>query len=103
MDRRAFLAIFLIMLVLVVPLFFSSPAPQSKAAGTAPAPRIPATDTVPAAALPVQQRAPVADAQPAAEALVTVESPLYRFTFSNHGARLVRAELKHFRSFAPGH
>ncbi|MEX2080330.1 MAG: membrane protein insertase YidC, partial [Dehalococcoidia bacterium] len=34
--------------------------------------------------------------------LVTVESPLYRFTFSTIGARLVGATLKNYQSFAPG-
>ena len=39
-----------------------------------------------------------AEAQPAPEEMVTVEGPLYRFTFSNVGARLVSAEMVGFRS-----
>src|SRR2546430_2024014 len=34
--------------------------------------------------------------------IVWVTSPLYRFGFSTHGARLVSAELLQYHSFAPG-
>lgn len=44
-----------------------------------------------------EARAPVAAGQ--AEQLVTVEGPLFRYTFSSRGARLVSAEMTQFQSF----
>jgi YidC/Oxa1 family membrane protein insertase len=56
---------------------------------------------------PSGPRAPnlAADAAPVArerERLVRVESPLYRFTFSSRGVRLVGATAREYRTFAPG-
>src|SRR5215510_8709136 len=104
MDRRALIAIALIMLVLVVPMLFEQPAPP--AVGKAPSASAARTrgDSSPVqepAGVAAQRPSPL-EARTAPEQFVTVESPLYRLTFSSRGARLVSAELKHYRSFAPG-
>jgi YidC/Oxa1 family membrane protein insertase len=74
--------------------------------GTDPAtPRIPEDEAASEAA---QEAAPVIPgevrqvdpAEPVStEQLVTVEGPLYRYTFSSRGARLVSAEMTQFQSF----
>jgi YidC/Oxa1 family membrane protein insertase len=46
-------------------------------------------------------RPPVSSDTAGEERIVTVESPLYRYSFSTRGARLVGATLKPYRSFAP--
>jgi YidC/Oxa1 family membrane protein insertase len=51
-----------------------------------------------AAVAPQEAEAPGADEQ-APPRLVTVETPLYRFTFTTRGGRLVSAELLGFNSF----
>ena len=114
MDRRTILAIVLIMIVAVLPSMLFRPAtPLPSADRRTGGPADTARVTVPAASLadtatrrsadpprrPVE-RTTSADGSP--ERLVTVESPLYRLTFSTRGARLVGAVLKHYRSFAPG-
>ena len=74
----------------------AEPAPEVTDTGaTGEPPRIPTAD------LEAGARAPEAAGVEAAAAYraIEVESPLYRFTFSNRGARLVGAELLGFPSF----
>lgn len=118
MDRRTILAIALILIVAVLPslLFRPSVLPTApagpRAAGSgdsvAPASGAVALPT-PGETLrsPVQETDDLRTRRPsdqptAPEQIVIVESPLYRFSFSTRGARLVGAVLKHYRSFAPG-
>lgn len=107
MDRRTGLAIALMLMVLLLPAILFPPAPRpssERAVGDTARPGAARPDTAP----PVVPRpppraaplAPVAEAVP--QRLVTVESPLYRFTFSTRGARLAGAVLGQYRTFAPG-
>ena len=115
MDRRTILAIVLIMIVAVLPsLFFRPSVPPPAPAGQASSRARDTSAQVPPAGAGTQAAVPSpgagrplhAAAIPAdtafADRFVTVESPLYRFTFSSRGARLVSAVIKHYRSFAPG-
>ncbi|MSR06279.1 MAG: membrane protein insertase YidC [Gemmatimonadetes bacterium] len=116
MDRRTILAIVLILMVAVLPSLLFRPSALVPAADvlvggsadsgapvnvtpSAPAVRAPVS-SLRETADPVTRRS--ADQDSSAEQIVVVESPLYRFSFSTHGARLVGAVLKHYRSFAPG-
>lgn len=113
MERRTILAIVLIMIVAILPSMLFRPAPAPPRVGTGERANA-GTDTVmgaPRLSPPPPVLAPSGDpVRPFArspvpaesERLVTVESPLYRYTFSTRGARLVGAVLKHYRSFAPG-
>ena len=107
MDRRTLLAITLILMVLIGPSILFPPPPSppadvallsSDSATAVPAPSIsePAV-TVPTDPEPVLPAGPALTGEP-----VVVSSPLYRFTFSRSGARLVGAELGDYRSFAVG-
>src|SRR5262245_49121524 len=62
--------------------------------------RAPVATERPSVGPSVRPSVPTADA--ATEKIVTVETPLYRYSFSSHGARLVGSLLKSYRSFAPG-
>jgi YidC/Oxa1 family membrane protein insertase len=110
-DRRTILAILLIMIVAIVPsILFPPKKPAVKriagAADTtravsvrdsalpaAPSPPVQAPSTRPAVRPPADSTS--------GERTVTVETPLYRYSFSTRGARLVGAVLKSYRSFAP--
>lgn len=110
MDSRTLLAIALILLVLILPALFFQPAPQQQPPPSAaaapdsfPAPggevSLPPpalVDAEPSVTLPDTQPPP-APSQP-----VVVASPLYRYSFSPQGGRLVRAELLEYRSFSAG-
>ncbi len=113
MDRRTLLAIGLMLVVALLPALLSSnrrratPGPEVGDSAAAPAVETVLVDRpVPTAVAPSEEVAvppTVSDAPgAAAERLVTVESPLYRFRFSTKGARLVGAELKRYRTFAVG-
>jgi YidC/Oxa1 family membrane protein insertase len=112
MDRSTLLAISLILIVLILPTLIFAPAP-------APAPPATVAEPVDSQAAPqVGVAAPeldlprpaVVDSTPAevpvSDPVVTqpvvVASPLYRFSFSPVGARLVGAELLEYRSFTAG-
>jgi YidC/Oxa1 family membrane protein insertase len=101
MDRRVVLAIVLMMAIAMVPaLFRQPPTPplvqdSGQAAVERPAPtpapeslRALATDTTAPAAAPVR--------------MIQVGSPLYDYTISTRGARLVEASLHRYQSLAPG-
>ena len=111
-QQRFVLAIVLMMCVLVGGnLLFPPPAPLPsdpetvpEAPVATPPPEAPPPEPLPSdPALPdLAPRDPapeVAAAEVAADALVTVEGPLYRFSFSTLGARLLAAELHDFQSF----
>ena len=114
MDRRTLLAIGLMLIVALLPAILSPPKRPSPSAVpdstgvepegpttveqaptetvVAPLPReeAPATDTL----------APRSSSSPGQP--IVVSSPLYRFTFSSRGGRLVGAELADYRTFARG-
>jgi YidC/Oxa1 family membrane protein insertase len=119
-EARFLLAIVLMLGVLVgtnlmfPPIVPDEPLPgDSLAAETATpegtgnvvVPEIPQTETAAVAesAAPVipgqQEAAPLPVPDEFAESLVSVEGPLFRYIFSNVGARLVAAEMTQFRSF----
>jgi YidC/Oxa1 family membrane protein insertase len=105
-QRRVIVAIFLMLVIAIVPsiLFRPKPVPHP--------PRV-ATDSSRAAATPAESAPAAAAPAPSVTPpvrpsvrlpgdTVWVSSPLYRFGFSTRGARLVTAELEQYRSFAPG-
>lgn len=113
MDRRIILAVFLMMVVAVVPsLIFKAPPrpPQALVADSAgvlhdttAAPTAAAPGATPAAAPAVPAPPGAAKAAaPAHEDTVTVTSGSWRLRFSTRGARLISAELLTYRSLAPG-
>ena len=115
MDRRTLLAIALIMIVALVPSMLFPPkkpaggrvggltdTSAARASGdtATPAPRVGSEPDVRSAGPPARRPAESSPNQP--ERFVTVESPLYRYTFSTRGARLIGATLKSYRTFARG-
>jgi YidC/Oxa1 family membrane protein insertase len=121
MDRRTLLAIGLMLIIAVLPTLLNPrrPDPQVVADSLAAGPdsTVAALDSVAAGATSpetvfVQQPAATPQAAagvtpPPAPAVVAgdpvvVESSLYRLTVSTRGARVIGAELKDYRTFAPG-
>jgi YidC/Oxa1 family membrane protein insertase len=119
MDRRVALAIVLMLGILFVPTLLFPPKPPAPSATRradslrAESLRVDSSrrDTLMArqpapAAVPVAPAAALAQAKAPADTSagerVSVSSPLYRYTFSTRGARLVAAEPLDYRSFAPG-
>ncbi len=111
-QQRFLLAIVLMMAVLVGGnLLFPPPPPpppgpaaETSPEAASPEPAPPAAESIASdPALPeLDPRDPapeVVAAESAAEALVTVEGPLYRFSFSTLGARLRSVQLLGFESF----
>ncbi|MDE0083012.1 MAG: membrane protein insertase YidC [Gammaproteobacteria bacterium] len=116
-QQRFVLAIVLMMCVLVGGnLLFPPPAPLPSDPETVPEAPVatPPPDATPPEASPPEPlpadpalpdlapRDPAPDVAPveaASDAVVTVEGPLYRFSFSTLGARLRSAELHDFQSF----
>jgi YidC/Oxa1 family membrane protein insertase len=113
MDRQTVLAIALILIVLILPSLIFQPArqppapsggetpdtvqaPGGEAAAGVSAPPPAVVDAEPSVAQPDTQPPP-APSKP-----VVVASPLYRYSFSPQGARLVGAELSDYRSFSAG-
>ncbi len=85
--------------------------PDSQAEGEVPpvVPQVPETDLAGPAVEPAEGDTATADAEAdtlapsVPEQLIVVETPLYRLTFTTHGARLLSAELTGFESFTrPG-
>ncbi|HZI22396.1 MAG TPA: membrane protein insertase YidC [Gemmatimonadales bacterium] len=103
MERRIILAVVLMVIVAVLPgILFPRKKPVGQTGGqavgdTAPekAPAIPAAESLPA-------RPPVRPTAALPAETVWVTSPRYRLGFSTRGAALVSAELRDYRSFAPG-
>ncbi len=114
MDRRTVLAIALIMIVAIVPsMLFPPKKPAVKRVdGSIDTSAVRASRDTATLAPPVGSAPDVRPAGPPArrpaesaqnqERLVTVESPLYRYSFSTRGARLIAATLKSYQSFARG-
>ena len=116
-QQRFVLAIVLMMCVLVGGnLLFPPPAPLPSDPETVPETPVasPPPEATPPEAMPPEPlpsdpalpdlapRDPAPDVAPveaASDAVVTVEGPLYRFSFSTLGARLRSAELHDFQSF----
>lgn len=108
-EVRFLLAIGLMLVVLVgTNLLFPPVVPEAPVEEEAPGqvdttggvPVVPGT--LPGAATPTEagaeETAETAVVAPVVEEAVTVEGPLYRYTFSNVGARLIGAEMVRFRS-----
>ncbi len=94
------------MIVAILPSIFFPPRKPVVPPGVATDSSVrPAADTIavaaprPSASPSIRPAAPAPRVQE--ERLVTVESPLYRYTFSTRGARLTGATLKAYRSFGP--
>ncbi len=110
MDHRTLLAITLILIVLILPsLIFKPPAPVVPAERPPDSLRAPPMGDFAREELNRPQPAvvprPALVAEPPEEETtqpVIVESPLYRYSFSPRGARLVGAELLEYRSFSQG-
>src|SRR5882672_5264095 len=108
MDRRTVWAILLMMAIAIAPAVLIKRPPKSAApapghatphdssAVAAPSPARPDTLAVP----PADTAAAAATAQPADTVRVT--SPLYTYSISTIGGRLVAAKLWRYRSMAPG-
>jgi YidC/Oxa1 family membrane protein insertase len=112
MDRRVLTAIVLMMAVAILPsVFFKKPAPVRPAsgrldgstAGTAIDSSRPSrnADTTTSAVQPPSIQPSRDSSVTATEDSVTVTSPLYRYTFSTRGARLVGAVLLNYPSMRP--
>ena len=109
MDRRIVLAVFLMMIVAVVPSFlFKAPTPVRAVAGAhgiavdsarvapqSPGQPVPGTASAP-------PPAPRPSVPAVHEDSVVVTSGLYRYVFSTRGARLISATLLKYPSAAPG-
>jgi YidC/Oxa1 family membrane protein insertase len=115
MDRRTVWAILLMMVIAIAPALLikrpARPAPGRGAADTtAPAPAgAPSSPAAGPAAADSSRPGTAADTtRPAAAAVgagartVRVTSPLYTYGITTAGGRLVQAELKYYRSMAPG-
>lgn len=110
MDKRTALAIVLMLIVAVLPSILFPPrrpppvpAPADSVMGT-PDTTAPVTAPPDAIAGPAPTpTTPTARAEPTppTASVVTVDAPLYRLAFSTRGARLSRATLNDYRSFAP--
>src|SRR5258705_6377561 len=98
MDRRTILAIALIMVVAILPsILFPKKQADRRIGGSADSAAVMQHDSgavtpegatlapPPPSAHPPIRPSVVADSQP--DRIVTVESPLYRYRFSTHGAR----------------
>src|SRR5262245_53948975 len=112
MDRKTVLAFLLIFAIAVIPSVLFPPKRPGGQAGR----RADTTSSVPlerdstssavkpdaVSAAATSARPPVRPSGDSIETLVSVESPLYQYTFSSRGARLIKATLKDYRSFAHG-
>ena len=107
MDRRTLLAIGLMLVVAIVPTILLPPKRPVPPAPVAADSVLRDTAVVAAPAteppgLPVRAPAIAAGAESGPEERVTVTAPLYQYTFSTRGARLIGASLTEYRTFAPG-
>ena len=112
MDRRFLLAMMLFIAIIVVPSMIFKRPPSTAVGVDSIAPVTPAPPSISAERPePADAVAPppddsvtpsVQDTMPAAEDIVTAQSPLYTFGVSTRGARLVSATLTSFRSMSPG-
>jgi YidC/Oxa1 family membrane protein insertase len=104
-QRRVIVAVFLMLIVAVLPGILSKPKTAVKRVGGLPdsAAR---TGTQPAApspeAIPPSAQPPIRPSAQLPAETVWVTSAVYRYGFSTRGAQLVAADLVPYRSFAPG-
>lgn len=104
-QRRVIVAVFLMLVIAIVPsiIFKPKPVPRPPSAGSDTGRVATPIESVPAAAAPAPSaRPPVRPSAQLPAETVWVTSPLYRFGFSTRGARLVAAELLQYQSFARG-
>jgi YidC/Oxa1 family membrane protein insertase len=110
MDRRTILAIGLMLIVALLPSIFLAPERAARRATPGSADTAATADSTGVAedvvAPPPQIDTATVEAPPPdtsqAGTVVTVESPIYRFEFSNRGARITAATLFEYETFAPG-
>lgn len=104
-DRRPLIAIALILVISVAPMFWKRPAPLPTAADSAvvakaggPAPLAGAAD-----APPTMQAAPAVDSltPPVPERIISVRSSLYRYGISTRGGKFVSLRFQHYQSMYP--
>ena len=108
MDRRTGLAVLLMLIVAILPAILFPPAKRPPPGAESDSLSVVDTQiaelaNVPAAVVRAREPEPVPIPVDTAksERLITVESPLYRWVFSTTGARMVAADLKTYRTFAP--
>ncbi|MGH7699629.1 MAG: membrane protein insertase YidC [Gemmatimonadales bacterium] len=103
MERRVILAILLMMIVAIAPsLIWPRKQADRRPGGSADSAAAPRPAPPEPGVRPEQPPAQPA-IRPSAQAdTVWVSSPLYRYGLSTLGGRLVAAELRQYRSFAPG-
>jgi YidC/Oxa1 family membrane protein insertase len=106
-QRRVILAVFLMLVIAIVPSIMFRPKPVVRPPGagidSSPTVAAPAESTPsPAPAPAPSARPPVPRTVQLPAETVWVTSPLYRFGFSTRGAQLVSAELEQYQSFARG-
>jgi YidC/Oxa1 family membrane protein insertase len=115
MDRRTIWAVLLMMVIAIAPAIFLKKPPTSRGAGQRSVPEDTAQDSVApprgpdsahAAESTLRSQAatpsPVTpDSAGAREDTVWVSSPLYTYGISTRGARVIEAQLPHYRSMAP--
>jgi YidC/Oxa1 family membrane protein insertase len=105
-QRRVIVAIFLMLVIAIVPsiIFRPKPVPRPPGAATdSSRAAVAPAESAPAAAAPAPSvNPPIRPSVRLPGDTVWVSSPLYRFGFSTRGGRLVTAELEQYRSFAPG-
>jgi YidC/Oxa1 family membrane protein insertase len=106
MDRKTLFAIGLMLVVAIVPTVLfppKRPVPPVQLAADSTLRDTTAVAATAAEPPPLPARAPgPAAPESAPEERVTVTAPLYQYTFSTRGARLVGASLTQYRAFAPG-
>lgn len=105
MDRRVLLAVLLMMTVLIVPALFLKrnrpPVVQPGAVTTTPvdsARPSPTLGAAPPTAPPVRRST---DSVTPPEDTIVVKGPLYQYSFSTRGARMIGAELEEYPSMRP--
>ncbi len=103
MERRVILAIVLMLIVAVLPgiLFPSKKAPRGRTVGPSDSSAMPRETVTARTPVPATATVRPSVSVTAHAETVWVTSPLYRLGFTTRGARLVRAELLSYRSFAP--
>lgn len=105
-QRRVIVAVFLMLVIAIVPSIIFKPKPVPRPPGAAPdtgRAAVAPVESAPAAAVPAPSvNPPIRPSGQLPAETVWVTSPLYRFGFSTRGARLVAAELLQYQSFARG-
>ena len=100
MDRRAIWAIMLMMVIAIAPAFFLKQTPGRKAAGTTGGDTVspPAGAAESVSAQAPARPSPADTGKAAPEDTVLVTSPLFSYSVSTRGGRIIVASLQRFRS-----